>query len=73
MRSAGHSCQRQIIALRDGDEASDAVSGKGREASVAIKVLSPYATDTDLYLRQGAMEGLAATGDDAVPLSRIIY
>ena len=40
---------------------------KGREASVAIKVLSPYVTDADLYLRQGAMEGLAGIGDEGLP------
>lgn len=44
-----------------------ALGAKGKEASVAIKVLAPYVTDQDLYLRQGAMEGLAGIGEEGLP------
>lgn len=40
---------------------------KGREALSAIPVLAPYVTDKDLYLRQGAMEGLAGIGEEGLP------
>lgn len=40
---------------------------KGREAVSAVAVLSPYVLDKDLYLRQGAMAGLAGIGEEGLP------
>lgn len=40
---------------------------KGREAVSAVAVLSPYVLDKDLYMRQGAMAGLAGIGEEGLP------
>lgn len=40
---------------------------KGKEAVIAIPVLAPHVTDKDLYLRQGAMAGLAGIGEEGLP------
>ncbi len=40
---------------------------KGSEAVSAVPVLAPYVTDKEMYLRQGALEGLAGIGEEGLP------
>jgi hypothetical protein len=44
-----------------------ALGRKGKDAVSAIPLLAPYVTDKNLYIRQGAMDGLAGIGEEGLP------
>ena len=47
-------------------EYAKALGRKGPEAADAVPSLAPFVTHQDLYLRQGAMEGLAGIGEEGL-------